>query len=157
MRVTNWILKRKVLILAILVLGFGVNAQNASYIIRHKTISTELSEQYGIPSSVIMAVALVESSAGEGKAAKRLNNHFGMVGKNHMAKTGYHSRYKQYDDAQSSFIDFCRVISNKDFYARLRDNTDPKEWVKEISKAGYSEKPIVWEKRILNTISANKL
>ena len=126
---------------------------------QRETITTELSEQYGIPASVILAVAIVESSAGTGHAATRLNNHFGMVGKNNLKaeKKGYRSKYKQYDNDKDSFMDFCRVISNKDFYARLKDNMDCKEWVKAISRAGYSEKPIVWEKRILNTISSNKL
>jgi uncharacterized FlgJ-related protein len=121
-------------------------------------MTSELSEQYGIPSAVILAVALVESSAGNGHAAKKLNNHFGIVGKNNLqAKKGYHSRYKEYDSEQESFMDFCRTISKKGFYARLKDNGDTKEWVKAISRAGYSEQPKVWEKRILKTIKENKL
>ncbi len=159
MKLTKWILKRKVLMLAFLAMILTANAQNASYISKHKTITTELSEQYGIPASVILAVAIVESSSGQAHAATRLNNHFGMVGKNNLKaeKKGYRSKYKQYDTDKESFMDFCRVISNKDFYARLKDNSDTREWIKAISKAGYSEMPVIWEKRILNTISSNKL
>ena len=157
MTIMKWILKRKILVLAMLGVMFTATAQNGTYITEHKTMTTELAEQYGIPYSVILAVALVESSAGEGKTAKKLNNHFGIVGKNEQAKTGYKTRYKQYDSEQESFMDFCRTISKKGFYARLKDNTDSKAWVKEISKAGYSEQPKVWEKRIMSTIKANKL
>jgi Bax protein len=159
MKLTKWILKRKVLMLALLAMIFTANAQNAAYISKHQTITTELSEQYGIPASVILAVAIVESSSGTGHAATRLNNHFGMVGKNNLKaqKKGYRSKYKQYDSDKDSFMDFCRVISNKNFYARLKDNKDCNEWVKAISHAGYSELPLIWEKRILNTISSNKL
>ncbi len=157
MTIMKWILKRKILVLAMLGIMFSATAQNGTYITKHKTMTTELAEQYGIPYSVILAVALVESSAGEGKTAKKLNNHFGIVGKNEQAKTGYKTRYKQYDSEQESFMDFCRTISKKGFYARLKDNADTKQWVKAISKAGYSEQPKVWEKRIMNTIKANKL
>ena len=158
MKVFFWILKRKVLVLGLLALMLTSNAQNTSYITEHKSMVTELSEQFGIPYSVILAVAMVESSSGQAHAAQKLNNHFGIVGKNSQrSKSGFKSRYKQYASEQESFLDFCRVISHKEFYARLKDNVDSKEWVKAISKAGYSEQPQVWEKRILKTISANRL
>lgn len=158
MKQLSWILKRKVLMLGILALMLTANAQNVSYIAKHKPVADELAERYGIPSSVIMAVAMVESSSGQCKNAKRLNNHFGIVGKNNLkATTGYKSRYKQYSSEDDSFADFCRLISGKTFYAYLKDKADPKVWIKAISKTGYSEQPAVWEKRILNTISSNKL
>ena len=154
----KWILRRKILMLAMLGLILTANAQNLSYIDRHKTLTTELSEQFGIPYSVILAVAIVESASGEGKTAKKLKNHFGIVGHNDLkAKKGYRSRYKQYESDEDSFMDFCRMISRKEFYARLKDNSDSKEWISAMSRAGYSEKPKVWEKRILNTIATNRL
>jgi flagellum-specific peptidoglycan hydrolase FlgJ len=142
---------------ALLVVMITAQAQHTGYISNHKTITTELAEQYGIPSSVILAVALVESSSGESKTAKKLNNHFGIVGRNHMKTQGYHTKYKQYDNEKESFVDFCKTISSKNFYARLKDNADTKEWIKAISKAGYSEQPKVWEKKVLNVIEDNKL
>lgn len=157
MTIMKWILKRKILVLGLLALIITANGQSVSYITKHKAMTTELSEQYGIPYSVILAVALVESSAGEGKTAKKLNNHFGIVGQNQQAKNGYKSRYKEYDSEQESFLDFCRTISKKGFYARLKDNKDTRQWIKAISRSGYSEQPKVWEKRILNTIKSNKL
>lgn len=157
MTIMNWILKRKVLVLGLLAVMLTANAQSVSYITKHKAMTTELSEQYGIPSSVILAVAMVESSNGEGKTAKKLNNHFGIVGQNQQAKNGYKTRYKQYDSEQESFLDFCRTISRKGFYARLKDNSDSKQWIKAISRSGYSEQPKVWEKRILKAIQDNKL
>lgn len=157
MKIIKMIVRRKIMVLALLAIMISANAQNHTYISKHKAITTELAQQYGIPSSVILAVAIVESSAGEGKTAKKLNNHFGIVGQNQAKKIGYKSRYKQYDSEQESFMDFCRTISKKGFYARLKDNADTKQWVQALSRAGYSEKPQVWEKRILSTIKANKL
>ena len=143
--------------LVFLAVILSANAQNKSYITEHKSLTQELAAQYGIPSSVILAVAIVESSAGVGTAAILLNNHFGIVGSNDMKAKGYKSRYKQYDNDEQSFIDFCETISRKGFYSKLKDNNDPKKWVSALSHSGYSAKPKVWEKRILNTISTNKL
>jgi len=157
MKVANWILKRKLLLICLMAVMFTANGQNAAYIAKHKTLATSLSEKYGIPYSVILGVAIVESSAGHGPAAKKLNNHFGIVGRNHLQAKGYHSRYKQYTSAQASFTDFCKMISRKDFYESMKNNTDPKAWIAALSRAGYSEEPQVWEKRILNTIATNKL
>ena len=158
MKLLKAILRRKLLLLCLIVVFITSNAQNISYVAEHKSFADKLSEQFGIPSSVILAVAMVESSSGSGKAAKRLNNHFGIVGKNNLKATkGIRSRYKQYDSAEESYYDFCRMISQKKFYAQLKDNDDLKAWVKAISKTGYSEKPQVWEKNILNTISTNRL
>jgi len=155
----NKMMKKALLTLALLVTVFAANAQNkAAYITNHKAMAALLSEHYGIPASVILAVAYVESSAGKGPTARVLNNHFGIVGDNEFVNSrGHKSRYKQYDNELASYLDFCKLISHKKFYARLKDNEDPKVWIKAISRAGYSEQPQVWEQRILSTIKSNRL
>jgi flagellum-specific peptidoglycan hydrolase FlgJ len=158
MLVIKRILKRKVLILALLAIIFSANAQNAAYISNHKTVANLLSEHYGIPASVILAVAYVESAAGKCATAKVLNNHFGIEGRNsYVNSKGHKSRYKQYNTEIASYVDFCKMISRKKFYNRLKDNDDPKVWIKAMSHAGYSEQPQVWEQKILSTIRSNRL
>ena len=158
MTVINRILKRKILVLALLVAFFAADAQNRNYITDHKIIATLLSEHYGIPASVILAVAAVESSGGAGPVAKVLNNHFGIVGKNNFVNhRGHKSRYKQYDNEYASYIDFCDMISRKRFYKKLKNNDNPQLWVKAMSQAGYSEVPEEWEQKILGVLRSNKL
>ncbi len=157
MHTIGWLLKRKVLLLALMAIFVTANAQRATYIEEHKPLTAELAAQFGIPNSVILAVAIVESAAGKCKMAKKLNNHFGMVGKNKLAKKGYKSRYKQYESEEDSFLDFCKLLSRKAFYPTLKNDDDPKKWVKAISKAGYSTQPSVWEKKVLHAISVNQL
>lgn len=136
----------------------GATAQNKKYITNHKILASLLSERYGIPSSVILAVATVESSGGAGPAAKVLNNHFGIVGENRFVNhRGHKSRYKQYDNEYASYIDFCDLITRKRFYKRLKDNQDPQVWIKAMSQAGYSEKPEEWEEKINSVLRKNKL
>ncbi len=158
MTLINRILKRKILLLALLAVMCSASAQNKSYITDHKIIATLLSEHYGIPASVILAVAAVESSGGAGPVAKVLNNHFGIVGKNNIVNhLGHKSRYKQYENEYASYIDFCDMISRKRFYGRLKNNNNPQLWIKAMSHAGYSEVPEEWEQKIMSVLTSNKM
>lgn len=157
MKVIKRILKTKVLLLGLLMMMFAANAQNRSYITNHKTIAIILSQSYGIPAQLILAVAAVESSCGKGPAAKVLNNHFGIEGKNeYVNRYGHKSRYKQYANELSSYIDFCKLMTRKRFYKKLKGNNDCAAWVKAMSKAHYSEVPEEWERKIFTMLSVVK-
>lgn len=136
----------------------AAHAQNKKYITDHKILATLLGEHYGIPASVILAVATVESSGGAGATAKVLNNHFGMVGHNrYVNRYGHKSRYKQYDNEYASYLDFCNMISRKRFYSKLKNNKNPQAWIKAMSHSGYSEVPEEWEQKIIGVMHSNKL
>ena len=114
--------------------------------------------QYGIPAPVILSVAAVESSGGMGPTARVLNNHFGMVGKNSFVNhKGHKSRYKQYSNELASYVDFCRLMTRKRFYNKLKDNDDCTAWIKAISHCGYSEQPGQWEQKVFSVLSSFKL
>lgn len=152
------LIKRKVLLFGMMGIMFSANAQNSAYVSSHKLIANLLSEQYGIPASVILAIAIVESGAGNGATARVLNNHFGIVGHNEVLEgTGHKSRYKEYSNTIASYMDFCKMLTRKKFYSKLKDNEDPIAWINAISHTGYSEDPKLWEKRILGAIKANSL
>lgn len=144
-----------------LVIGLlGINSLQAqtTYVTTYKPVADSLSQAYGIPSSIILAIAIVESGAGTSRNSKLLNNHFGIVGKNNLLKTkGIKTRYKQYNSVISSYADFCKLLSRRKYYARLKGNNDYKLWIDAISKAGYSEAPVEWRKRITSTIQKYKL
>ncbi len=106
----------------------------------------------------MLGVAIMESGSGTSRNCKLLNNHFGIIGKNNLLKTkGVKSRYKQYPDAMASYVDFCRLMTKKKFYKKLKGNMDHKLWADAISKAGYSEIPAIWKQRLLDIIRKNKL
>lgn len=151
-------LKNILLILICSVQVIYASAQNKSYISNHKIVASILSQRYGIPASVILAVAAVESSGGKGPTAIVLNNHFGIVGKNDFVNNkGHKSRYKQYNNELASYMDFCKLISHKHFYKRLKGNNDCIAWVKAISNAGYSEQPEQWQQKVLGVLSGIRL
>ncbi|MCW3121792.1 MAG: muramidase [Flavipsychrobacter sp.] len=147
-------IKINLLMLSLLVVMTSARAQNATYISNHRIIAAVLSQRYGIPAPVILAVAAIESSGGKAPVAKVLNNHFGMCGKNNIVNhKGHKSRYKQYANEIESYIDFCGVISRKHFYSRLKDSDNCRAWIKAMSHAGYSEVPEEWEQKVLGVLS----
>lgn len=134
------------------------STQAKSFITRFRPLADSLSEEYKIPSAVILGVAIIESSSGTSRNCKLLNNYFGIVGKNELLKTkGIKTRYKQYDDATESFVHFCKVLKKKKYYKTLKGNMDYKLWTEAMSQHGYSEAPAVWKQRINDTIRKNKL
>jgi len=132
-------------------------AQN-KYVNNHKSIADSLSQVYGIPSAVILGVAVLESGNGTSRNSKLLHNHFGIVGSNKLKQThGIKSRYKQYNTSLGSFVHFCKLISNKYFYTKLKGSDDASKWIDAISRTGYSTHPQTWKARILKTISRYNL
>jgi len=148
------------LILSLLLLLFLNSSfgQIKSFIIEFSPLADSLSTEYSIPRAVILGISIIESGSGTSRNCKLLNNYFGIVGKNNVYKTkGIKTRYKQYPDALSSFADFCRLMTKKFFYNRLKGNTNYILWVDAISKAGYSEVPETWKQRVSSVIRKNKL
>ncbi|MBL7738401.1 MAG: glucosaminidase domain-containing protein [Chitinophagaceae bacterium] len=148
---------KTVLLFSLLVTGL-VTLSQSKYVSKFRPMADSLSAIYGVPVSVMLGVAIMESGSGTSRNCKLLNNHFGIVGKNNLLKTkGIRSRYKQYPDALASYVDFCKLMTRKKFYTRLKGNMDHRLWADAISKAGYSEIPEIWKQRLLSIIKKNKL
>ena len=148
---------KTILVVLLSASGFGASAQNKSYISNHKVIAAALSQRYGIPAPVILSIAAIESSGGAGPAARVLNNHFGIVGKNsYVNDKGRKSRYKEYSNEIASYVDFCNLITRKSFYNRLKGNPDCSAWIKAISRCGYSEEPGMWEQKVYSVLYSLK-
>lgn len=143
------------LLLLFLNSGFG---QTKFFINQFAPLADSLSIEYSIPRAVILGVSIIESGSGTSRNCRLLNNYFGIVGKNNLYKTKrIKTRYKQYPDALSSFTDFCKLVTRKKFYKKLKGNTNYRLWVEAISKAGYSEVPETWKQRVSSVIRKNKL
>ncbi len=128
------------------------------YIKKYKPIADSLSSIYGIPTSVMLGIAIIESGAGKSRNCKLLNNHFGIKGKNDLLKTkGIRTAYKQYPDGRASYVSFSRLMTRKKFYPKLKGKKDPKLWLDAISKSGYSTVPEEWKKNITAAIRKHKL
>lgn len=145
------------LVVFLLLLGYTVSAQS-KYIKQYRPIADSLSEVYGIPTSVMLGIAIIESGAGSSRNCKLLNNHFGIKGKNDLLKTkGIKSAYKQYPDGRSSYVAFSKLMTRKKFYPKLKGEMDHLKWLDAISKAGYSTVPDEWKRNITSAIRKHKL
>lgn len=125
-------------------LAFGQH----TFIKKHESMAKELSSEYGIPAEIILSVAFVETGGGSSKSSVNSKNHFGITGK---SKNG--SKYKTFDNVKDSYIAFCKLLSNKKYYQKLKGNSNLKEWINAIADAGYSTNPTEWKKRINFVIS----
>ena len=133
-------------------------AQNRSFEEKYGPLADSLGAAYGIPSALILGVAIIESGSGKSRNARLLNNFFGIKGKNNLLKTkGIRSSYKQYPNDTASFVSFCGLVSRKKLYPTLKGNPDYRLWTNALSLAGYSEIPETWKKLINAAIYKNKL
>lgn len=117
------------------------------------------SQQYGIPKSVILAVAGHES--GFNPNATTL---FGIKGAGvnvptyeyiNGVKTRVNADFRTYSTTQDAFNDFAKLIATDPRYAKAYANKDnPTKMVQEIKKAGYATDP-TWDKKVNSYIQAS--
>jgi flagellum-specific peptidoglycan hydrolase FlgJ len=130
-------LKKLVILLVMGFLSFSAKSQS-SYFKKYKPLCDTLESKYGIPSSVMMAIAYHESGGGVSRNAKLLNNHFGIVGSNNLLKThGIKSKYKYFATDTAGYVGFCDLVARKKFYTNLKGSSSYSKWVYSIHAAGY--------------------
>lgn len=135
--------------------SFQAAAQSVSaYVNKYRPLANALALEFGIPPAIILGVATVESSSGQARNCRDLNNHFGITGSNHVARK---TRYKQYDSPEASFRDFCLLLTRRSFYQQLKGSADVTRWISAISRTGYSVAPQAWSGKIISAIRNNKL
>ncbi len=127
------------------------------YFQTYQTMADSLEKVYNIPSAVILAIAYYESGGGKSRAAKLLNNHFGIVGINNLMSThNIKSRYKYFDSVLSSYQAFCLLVSSRKYYSNVKDSDDNKKWVNAIASGGYAHSD-KWPSKILSIIKSYNL
>lgn len=120
------------------------------YIGKYKHVAIQKMKEYGIPASITLAQACLESDNGNSVLAVQANNHFGI--KCHDTWTGekiYHDDdakgecFRSYKNAKHSFddhSDFLRYRKRYEFLFDL-DPKDYKAWASGLKKAGYATNP----------------
>jgi LysM repeat protein len=135
------------------------------YISKYKSLSIRQMKMSGIPASIIMAQACLESDNGNSTLAVEANNHFGI--KCHTTWDGdviYHDDdranecFRKYDTPDGSFFDHSDFLRSRDRYIALfsLSATDYKGWAHGLKKAGYATNPMYAE-LLIKIIEENKL
>ncbi|KLT64673.1 glucosaminidase domain-containing protein [Pedobacter sp. BMA] len=124
----------------LLLSGIIARAQTTEdYITQHVEFAQGLMRDHKIPASIILAVAIHESAAGNSRIAQYLNNHFGVKGPNNNAEI--HSSYRDYESAEESYSHFVEIMETREPFNNLfakYDQYDYKGWARGIQRSGYA-------------------
>ena len=145
-------MKQPILLILILCMTIQIGwAQNnpttIAYISQYKAIAMKEMKRTGVPASITLAQAILESNSGESNLAKNHNNHFGIKCKSDWtgAKAYQDDDAKQecfraYDAAEVSFKDHSNFLKNRPNYVDLflLDPVDDTAWAYGLKKAGYA-------------------
>ncbi len=121
-----------------------------AYIEKYKEVAKDNMVRTGIPASVTLGQAILESGAGTGPLSVQANNHFGI--KCHKEWTGPSISYtddeenecfRKYQDPSESFRDHSFFLTSRPRYEPLfqLEKDDYKEWAKGLKAAGYATDP----------------
>lgn len=100
-----------------------------TYMERFANLAQTEMKKFGIPASIKMAQAILESNAGQSVAAKSDNNHFGV------RLSG-----QPYESAWRNWREHSLLLINK--FPHLREfGTDYRAWARGLQKAAYSDSP----------------
>lgn len=125
-------------------LDVHAQATKSNYFETYRSFVDSLSKVYEIPSCVILSVAYLESGGGTSTVAKKLNNHFGIVGDCKFEISKHQSKYKYYSNIQDSYIGFCNLVKNRKFYESIKGTEDEKVWFRKIASTGYAADATKW-------------
>ncbi len=118
------------------------------YIKRFAPVAVAEMKKYGIPASIKLAQALLESNAGKAPLATRFHNHFGIqcfeksCKPGHCAShadLGHKSFYRQHESAWMSYRAHSHLLGGNR-YQHLKNfgTTDYRNWALGLEEAGYS-------------------
>jgi flagellum-specific peptidoglycan hydrolase FlgJ len=127
----------------------------------------------GVPASVTIAQAILESDWGRSGLATRGHNYFGIKAQTKGGTLGAISmetdevfdgervtiedNFRKYSSMEESFIDHGRFfIENPRYAAALKVSNDPRAFAREIARAGYATDPQYAEK-LIKIMEANEL
>lgn len=135
----------------------AVAQDRMEYIEQYRDIAIAEMQRTGIPASIKLAQAILESGAGSSTLARRANNHFGIkCGSSWGGKKMYrkdddrnaHGRlvnscFRSFDSAKESFVahsEFLRDPAKEGRYGFLFElqSDDYRGWAKGLKRAGYA-------------------
>ena len=123
------------------------NEMILAYIEKYNVVAQTNRDKYGIPASIILGQAILESGSGTGALCVLANNHFGI--KCHKDWTGASIKYdddtadecfRKYDNPYDSFRDHALFLTAGSRYIPLfkLGKKDYKSWAKGLKEAGYA-------------------
>jgi flagellum-specific peptidoglycan hydrolase FlgJ len=129
-------------------------AAQLDYIEKYKDIAIKEMNRGGVPASIILAQAMLESASGLSELARKANNHFGLKCTDEWTGATFgrkdddrdsrgaivDSCFRRYNNVAQSYADYTEFMRE---YRRYRflfelDRTDYKGWARGLQSAGYA-------------------
>jgi len=126
------------------------NKEAENYLNQYREIAISEMKRSGIPASITLAQAMLESSNGNSRLAKKGKNHFGIKCNNgwtgkRIRKTDDARRecFRKYKHSEESFRDHSDFLRNSARYSFLfsYSKDDYSKWAYGLKKAGYATNP----------------
>jgi LysM repeat protein len=134
------------------------------YIQQYKDDAVRDMQKTGVPASITLAQALLESDDGNSPLAKDANNHFGIKcsdwnGDRYIQDDDKKNEcFRKYSTALESYDDHSNFLKTRPRYASCFQLpiTDYQGWARELKKAGYATNP-QYADRLIKIIEENNL
>lgn len=134
-----------------------------AYIAKYAPLAVSEMKRTGIPASITLAQALLESDNGNSALARASNNHFGIKCKSGWTgATVYYDDdeagecFRKYSSVRDSYRDHSDFLRNQQRYAGLFRYTDYKHWAQGLKDAGYATSP-TYAANLIRIIEENNL
>ena len=149
MRILRKILLLSLLTTLVLPSLYSQRAVREAYVEKYKHLAIKQMSSHGIPASIIMAQACLESGDGRSTLAVKGNNHFGIKCHNWTGGQIYHDDdkkgecFRKYKTVEESYTDHSDFLRYRQRYAFLfdLDPHDYKAWAHGLKVAGYATNP----------------
>jgi hypothetical protein len=144
-------MSKKSIFAVVLVISMGISAQTQNqayldYIDQWKETAVQNQAEFGIPASIIMAQALLESAAGQSELAKRAKNHFGIKCTSDWTGGTYqydaerrNECFRKYSNAAESFKDHALFLKRPRYASCFEIAVEDYEgWAYRLRECGYA-------------------
>lgn len=121
-----------------------------NYIDKYKEVAKLNMKNHGVPASIALAQAILESGAGTGDLSRQANNHFGIkCHKDWLGESVKHDDdaaqecFRKYNNVYDSYRDYAAFLIGRKWYEPLfkLEKNDYKAWARGLKKAGYATDP----------------
>ncbi len=139
-------------------------ASRQEYIDAYSDIALREMQRTGIPASIKLAQAILESGDGNSTLARIGNNHFGIKCHDWTGRRIYHDDdernecFRRYSHPEESFLDHSDFLTGRPRYGHLfqLDTYDYRGWARGLQSAGYATDPN-YANSLIRIIEENEL
>jgi flagellum-specific peptidoglycan hydrolase FlgJ len=108
---------------------FAQSEEVEEYISEHYQFAQEVDSLYGIPASICLAQAILESAYGESVLCKMAKNHFGIRDGN---------KWRKYKNAHESYMDYGLYFKVTSVVCEWPYGSGPKRWAEVLTICRYA-------------------